>query len=102
MLTHLKGPTWIQRNGVDVNLGGSGSKRCANNNGLTCIQEEEPEEIDDVVHVVRVSGAKGKGASSNHVGDRVARTPLPLNWQLCVPSNCYPSPVKKMASRTRS
>ena len=102
MLTHLKGPTWIQRNGVDVNLGGSGSKRCANNNGLTCIQEEEPEEIDDVVHVVGVSGAKGKGASSNHVGDRVARTPLPLNWPLCVPSNCYPSPVEKMARRTRS
>jgi hypothetical protein len=60
MLTHLKGPTWIQRNGVDVNLGGSGSKRCANNNGLTCIQEEEPEEIDDVFHVVRVSGSKEK------------------------------------------
>jgi hypothetical protein len=46
---------WIQRNGVDVNLGGSGSERCINN-------EEELEEIDDVVHVERVSGAKGKGA----------------------------------------
>jgi hypothetical protein len=83
MLAHPKGPMWIQRNGVDVNLGGSGSERRINN-------EEEPEEIDDVVHVERVSGAKGKGASSSHVGDRVARTPLPLNWPLCAPSNCYP------------
>jgi hypothetical protein len=103
MLAHPKGPTWIRRNGVDVNLGGSGSERRANNNGLTCIQEEEPEEIDDVVHVVSVSsGAKGKGASSNHVGDRVAMTLLPLNWLLCAPSNCYPSPVEKMARKTRS
>jgi|LakMenE18May11ns_1017448.scaffolds.fasta_scaffold9928194_2 hypothetical protein len=88
MLAHPKGPTWIRRNGVDVNLGGSGSERRANNNGLTCVQE--------------YSGAKGKGASSNHVGDRVAMTPLPLNWPLCAPSNCYPSPVEKMARRTRS
>jgi hypothetical protein len=51
--------------------------------------------------VVRVSGAKVKGASRN-VGDRVARTPLSLNWLLCTPSNCYPSPVEKMARRTRS
>jgi hypothetical protein len=101
MLAHPKGPMWVHRNGVDVNLGGSGSKRHANNNSLTCFQEEEPEEVDDVVHVVRVSGAKGKGASRN-VGDRVARTPLPLNWPLCVPSNCYPSPVKKIDRRMRS
>jgi hypothetical protein len=100
MLAHPKGPMWIHRNGVDVNLGGSGSERRANNNGLTCIQEEEPEDIDDVVHVVRGIGAKGKGADSS-VGDRVARVPLPLNWPLCAPSKCYPSPVKKMARRTR-
>ncbi len=54
MLAYPKGPMWVHRNGVDVNLGGSGSKRRANNNGLTCIQEEEPKEIDNVVHVVRV------------------------------------------------
>ena len=91
---------WVHRNGVDVNLGGSGSKRHANNNSLTCFQEEEPEEVDDVVHVVEGIGAKGKGADSS-VGDRVARVPLPLNWPLCAPSKCYPSPVKKMARRTR-
>jgi hypothetical protein len=62
MLAHPKGPMWIHRNGVDVNLGGSGSKRRANNNGLTCIQEKEPEEIDNVVHVVRGIRAKGEGA----------------------------------------
>jgi hypothetical protein len=26
---------------------------------------------------------------------------LTMNWPLCAPSNCYPSPVKKMARRTR-
>ena len=101
MLAHPKGPMWVHPNGVAVNLGGSGSERHTNNNGLTCIQEEDPEEIDNVVHVVRVSGAKGKGAVSS-VGERVARTPLSLNWLLCVPSNCYPYPVEKMARRIRS
>jgi hypothetical protein len=101
MLAHPKGPMWVHRNGVNMNLGGSGSTRRANNNGLTCIQEEEIEEIDNFVHVVRGIGAKGKGAESS-VGDRVARVPLPLNWPLCAPSNCYPSPVEKMARRTRS
>ena len=100
MLAHPKGPMWIHRNGVDVNLGGSGSERRAINNGLSCIQEEEPEEIDDdVVHVVS-GGAKGKGAATS-VGDRTARVPLPLNWPLCAPSH-YPSPVEKMVRRTRS
>jgi hypothetical protein len=70
MLAHPKGPMWIHWNGVDVSLGGSGSERCANNNGLTCIQEEEPEEIDDVDHVVRGIRAKGKGADSS-VGDSI-------------------------------
>ncbi len=78
MLAHPKGPMCIHRNGVDMNLGGSGSEKRANNNGLTCIQEEEPEEIDDVVHVARGIGARGKGTDSS-VGDRVARVPLPLN-----------------------
>jgi len=78
MLAHPKVPMWIHWNGVAVNLGGSGSERRTNNNGLTCIQEEEPEEIDDVVHVARGIGARGKGTDSS-VGDRVARVPLPLN-----------------------
>ena len=83
MLAYPKGTMWVHRNGVDVTLGGSGSKRRANNNGLTCIQEEEPEKIEYVVHVVRGIGAKGKGANSS-VGDIVGRVPLPLNWPLCV------------------
>ncbi len=56
MLAHPKGPMWVCRNGVDVNLGGSGSESQAINNGLTCIQEE-PDDSDDVIQVVGV--AKG-------------------------------------------
>ena len=48
MLAHPKGPMWVCRNGVDVNLGGSGSESRAINNGLTCIQEE-PDDSDDVM-----------------------------------------------------
>ena len=104
MFAHPKGPMWVHRNGVDVNLGGSGSERRAINNGLSFIQEEEPEKIDDdnVVHVVSGAGtgAKGKGEATS-VGDIAARVPLPLNWPFCAPSN-YPSPVEKMVKRTMS
>jgi hypothetical protein len=94
MLAHPKGPMWVCRNGVDVNLGGSGSERRANNNGLTCIQEE-PDDSDDVIQVVGV--AKGSARDSG-----VVKIPAPLNWPFSAPSGCYPSPVEKMARRTRS
>ncbi len=95
---------WVHRNGVDVNLGGSGSERRAIKNGLSFIQEEEPEKIDDnnVVHVVSGAGtgAKGKGEATS-VRDIAARVPLPLNGPFCAPSN-YPSPVEKIVRRTMS
>ena len=94
MLAHPKGPMWFCRNGVDVNLCGSGSERRANNNGLTCIQEE-PDDSDDVIQVVGV--AKGSARDSG-----VVKIPAPLNWPFSAPSGCYPSPVEKMARRTRS
>ena len=94
MLAHPKGPMWVCRNGVDVNLGGSGSESRAINNGLTCIKEE-PDDSDDVIQVVGV--AKGSARDSG-----VAKVPMPLNWPFCAPTDCYPSPVEKMASRTRS
>ena len=95
MLAHPKGPMWVCRNGVDVNLGGSGSESRAINNGLTCIQEE-PNNSDDVIQVVGVV-AKGSARDSG-----VVKMPMPLNWLFSAPSDCYPSPVEKMARRTRS
>ena len=77
---------WVCRNGVDVNLGGSGSESRAINNGLTCIQEE-PDDSDDVIQVVGI--AKGSARDSGVV-------------KIPAPSGCYPSPVEKMAKRTRS
>ena len=65
------------------------------NNRLTCIQEE-PEDPDNVVQVVGVA----KGSASRDSG--IAKVPMPLNWPFCAPSGCYPSPVEKMARRTRS
>jgi hypothetical protein len=61
---------------------------------LTCIQEE-PDDSDDVIQVVGV--AKGSARDSG-----VVKMPMPLNWQFSAPSDCYPSPVEKMARRTRS
>ncbi len=46
MLVHPKDRCGFARMGVGVNLGGSGTKRCTNNNCLTCIWEE-PEEDDN-------------------------------------------------------
>jgi len=94
MLAHPKGPMWVCRNRVDVNLGGSGSESRAINNGLTCIQEE-PDDSEDVIQVVGVSKVSARDSG-------VVRMPMPLNWPFSAPSNCYPSPVEKMARRTRS
>ena len=95
MLVHSKGLLmWVCRHGVDVNFCGRGSKRRANNNGLTCIRGE-PEDADDAVQVISV--AKGSARDSG-----VVKVPMPLNWLFCAPSNCYPSPVEKMARKTRS
>ena len=94
MLAHSKGPMWICRNGVNVNLSGSGFESCAINNGLTCIQEE-PDDSEDVIQVVGV--AKGIARDSG-----VVRMPMPLNWPFSAPSNCYPSPFETMTRRTRS
>jgi hypothetical protein len=93
MLAHSKGPMWVCRNGVDVNLGGSGSESHAINNGLTCIQEQ-PNDSDDVIQVAGV--AKGSVRDSG-----VVKMPMHLNWAFSAPSGCYPSPVEKMARRTR-
>ena len=71
------------------------------NNGLTCIQKE-PDDNDDVVQLASI--AKGSALDSVaklRARDSVAKAPLPFNWPLCAPSNCYPSPVEKMARRTR-
>ena len=64
---------WVCRNGVDVNLGGSGSESRAINNGLTCVQEE-PDDSDDVIQVVGVV-AKGSARDS---GVAPIATPLLL------------------------
>jgi hypothetical protein len=104
VLEHPKGPTWIWKNGMDVNLGGSGAKHCSVNNGLTSIQEDKAElGEDDVIQVASVmGGAKGKkvGGSAREGLDRI---PCPLNWpfSLLTTSNLYGSPVKKMTKRTR-
>lgn len=95
------------QNGVNETLGGSGFNRHANNNGLTCIQEDESDELDNVVHVVSGIRANGdnSGAKSSNGDKGVASRVLPLlNFELVIgaPSNSYSSPVEKMARRTRS
>ncbi len=102
MLVHSKGPMWIRQNGVDVNLGSCGATMRTYNNGLTCIQKE-PEENGDVVQVVSIAkGSAQESVAKLHAGDNVAKAPLPFNWPLCAPSNCYSSAVEKMARRIRS
>ncbi len=57
VIEHPKGPTWIEMNGMDVNLGGSGATSRAINNGLTSIREDKAEPGDaqeDVIEVVGV------------------------------------------------
>ena len=49
--------------------------------------------------MVQVVGV-AKGSASRDSG--IAKVPMPLNWPFCAPSGCYPSPVEKMAKRTRS
>ncbi len=62
VLEHPKGPPWIWKNGMDVNLDSSVAKCCLVNNGLISIQEDKTElGEDDVIQVASVvGGAKGK------------------------------------------
>ena len=83
MLAHPKGPMWVRRNGVGVNLGGSGSESRTINNGLTCIQEE-PLDPDDVIQVV--GAAKGSRRARDDSG--VAKIPAPLCALQLLPLSC--------------
>ena len=94
-LEHKKGPSWIRRDGTDVNLGGSGDQRRSSNNRLTSIVELQ-EESDDDISIKAVSGAKGVECSARR--ESVARMPLPPNF----PFSTFSSPVEKMIRRTRS